>query len=125
LTGCPGRTDGCILNIHYLQINKSKMPNKSVESTPPPFAILLSSGSLFILLSSIILFAKRGRSPLHYRNSKILIKYCIFLFLFISEISVLTTSPSQGKYSNFLSGVFAFPDLLITARTVLFFRRLI
>jgi hypothetical protein len=51
----------------------------------------------------------RAASGQRYRNSKILIKYCILLFLLISEISVLTTLPSQGKYSNFLSGVFAFP----------------
>ena len=35
-----------------------------MERTPPPFAIQLLLGSLFILFLSIILFAKRGCSPL-------------------------------------------------------------
>lgn len=39
------------------------MPNKSVEPTPLPFAIRLFLDSLFILVLSIILFAKRGSSP--------------------------------------------------------------
>ncbi len=47
-----------------MYINKSH--NQSAEPTPLSCAILLFLGSLFTLFLTIILFAKRGRSPWRY-----------------------------------------------------------
>jgi hypothetical protein len=67
-----------------------KSHNKSVEPTPPPFAIRLLLGSLFVLFLSIILFTIRGCSPqtLCARNIKMSATAGKLLGIFITRLNM-------------------------------------